>query len=130
MWLVALASFLRATPASAQEPKVEVTALIGWAVSEGVNGDPVTTPEGNSFDRVDPTDSFTWGLMAGFLVNDHAEVGFVFRQQLSSLEASGTTAVDIGDFTATYYHGYFSYNFRAPRAHLRPYVMGGVGASS
>ena len=127
--LVALTCVVPATPALAQEPRVEISALVGWALSEGVDGNPVATADGNIYDRVDPKDSFGWGLMGGFLVSEEGEVGFMFRQQLTTLEASGTNTTDIGDMTVNYYHGYFSYNF-LPGARVRPYVLGGLGASN
>ena len=54
---------------------------------------PVVTGDGEIFDRVDPKDSFKWGLMGGALLGDegNAEVGFMWGQQLSMLTAGGTT---------------------------------------
>jgi hypothetical protein len=129
-WLVALGTVVWAVPAAAQEQRVEVSVLLGWAFSEGVDGAPVITGDGNVYDRVDPKDSFKWGLSGGVLVAEDAEVGFVFGQQRSTLEASGTNTVDVGDMTVNTYHGYFAYNFLDPDATVRPYVMGGIGATN
>ena len=43
----------------AQSPKVEVTGLIGWTLSEGVSGDEVRALDGNVYNRVDPKDSLS-----------------------------------------------------------------------
>ena len=59
-----------------------------------------------------------------------AEVGFLFGQQRSTLQASGTNTVDIGDMTVNTYHGYLAYNFLDSDDTVRPYVMGGLGATS
>jgi hypothetical protein len=125
-WLVALAIGW-AAPALAQEVRGEVSALPGWALSEGVDGDPVLTGDGNVYDRVDPKDSFKWGLSGGVLFGQGAEVGFVFGQQRGTLETSGTNKVDVGDMTTNTYHGYFAYNFLDEDDAIRPYVMGGLG---
>jgi hypothetical protein len=129
-WLMAIVGLVDAAPASAQEPRVEVSVLGGWTLSEGVNSDPVVTGDGNVYDRIDPKDSFSWGLSGGYFVNNHAEVGFLFRQQLSTLEARGTNTVDVGDMTLNNYHVYFGYDFLSPEARVHPYVMGGVGATN
>ena len=64
LWLVAVATCVSAAPALAQEQRAEVSVLFGWALSDGVDGDPVATADGNIFNRVDPKDSFKWGLGA------------------------------------------------------------------
>ena len=129
-WLAALAIVGWTAPAVAQEPGAEVSVLFGWAFSEGVDGESVATADGNVFNRVDPKDSFKWGLSAGALLAGGVEVGFLFGQQRSTLEASGTNTVDIGDMTVNTYHGYFAYNFLDSDDTVRPYLMGGLGATS
>jgi Eukaryotic-type carbonic anhydrase len=42
---------------------------------------------------VDSKDSGSWGFGVGVNASDNAEVGFLFGQQLSTLEISGTTTV-------------------------------------
>lgn len=125
-----------ATPAWAQDPRVEVGATLGWTISDGVSGDAQTVPGVGSFDRVDPKDAISWGLRAGFFVNPHAEVGFLFNQQQSALEVGGTTAgvggpttVELGNEAVRNYHGYFAYNFGESNAKVRPYFLAGLGAT-
>ena len=85
---------------------------------------------GGVFDRIDPKDSFKWGLGVGVLATDNAEVGFLFGQQMTTLQAGGTSTKDIGDMNVNTYHGYFGYNFGDADAKVRPYVMGGMGATN
>ena len=128
-WQVALATVVMASPALAQEKRAEVSVLLGWTFSDGVDGQALVTPSG-VFDRIDPKDSFKWGLGVGFLTTENAEVGFLFGQQMSTLQAGGTTTVDVGDFTVNTYHGYFGYNWGDSDAPVRPYALIGLGATN
>jgi opacity protein-like surface antigen len=118
-----------AAPALAQDKRVEVGVLFGWTFADGVDGQAIATPSG-IFDRIDPQDSAKWGLSLGFLVTPNAEVGFLFGQQMTKLEAGGTTTVEIGDTNINTYHGYYAYNFGDSDASARPYVMFGLGATN
>jgi opacity protein-like surface antigen len=118
------------TPALAQDKKVEVSVNLGWTFADGVSGDAVRALDGNVYDRLDPKDSFKWGLQFGILATQNAEVGFLYGQQLSTLTAGGTATKEIGDLKINTYHGYFGYNFGATDAPLRPYVLFGLGATS
>ena len=93
---------------------------------------PVRTADGEIYDELEPKDSFKWGLMGGVLLGDYgnAEVGFMWSQQLSTLQVTGTTTREIGDLTVSSYHGYFGYNFFENDASARPYIFGGLGATS
>ena len=53
---------LVATPAQAQDPRVELQGWAGWTLSDGVSGDTVVVPDVGSFNRIDPKDSVSWGL--------------------------------------------------------------------
>src|SRR5262245_18207527 len=127
--VLAVAFTMCAAPAFAQEKRIEVSVLAGWAFSEGVDGDPVIGGDGNVYDRIDPKSSFKWGLSAGVLASDGAEVGFWFGRQLSTLQASGTNTVDVGDMTIDNYHSYFAYNFFDHTDAIRPYIFLGCGAT-
>ena len=128
-WQVALATVVMVSPALAQQKRVEVSFLAGWTFADGVDGQSVVTPSG-IFDRVDPKDSFKWGFDVGVLAGDNAEVGFLFGQQKTTLQVSGTTTVDVGDSTISTYHGYFGYNFGESDAKVRPYALIGLGATN
>jgi len=126
MWLVPAAA-LAAPLAQAQDPRGEVSASAGWTFSDGVSGDPVRAGDGNVYDRLDPKDAFSWGLRLGYLVNHEVEIGFLFNQQRSTLEAQGTATREIGSMAIGNYHGYFAYNFGDVDASARPYLLGGLG---
>src|SRR5688572_28047666 len=129
-WLVTLATLVSTAPAFAQEPRIELSLLLGWSLSDGVTGDAVLTDDGEIFDEIEPKDSFKWGLMGGVLLGDYenGEVGFMWSQQLRTLQATGTATRDIGYFTVSSYHGHFGYNFFENDASPRPYLFGGIGA--
>jgi opacity protein-like surface antigen len=126
---VVAALVLSAGPAMAQG-KVEVSGLFGWTLSDGVTGDAYKAPDGNTYNAVDLKDSFNWGLMFGVMASDNFEVGFMFNQQLSALGLEGTKNRELGDMSINSYHGYFAYNFGDADAKLRPYILGGIGATS
>jgi len=127
--LVVLATFAGAPQAFAQ-PRVEVDVMLGWMFSDGIDGESsITVPQG-TFDRIDPKDSFKWGANVGALVGDNAEVGFMFSQAASKLVVGGRDTFEIGDMTVGNYHAYFGYNFLDADAVVRPYLFGGLGATS
>jgi len=118
------------TPISAQQPKVEVSGLVGWTFSDGVSGDTIRAGDGNLYDRVDPKDSVSLGFGVGVNVTDNAEVGFLYGYQPTKLQLGGTADREVGDFKISTYHGYFAYNAGAPDAKVRPFVYGGFGATN
>jgi hypothetical protein len=126
--MMAVAVLLGST-AWAQDARVELSGTAGWTFSDGVSGGA----EGmaGNFLRVDPKDAFSWGARIGFMVNENLEVGGLFNLQSTQLElgAEGLGAVEVGDQKIYNYHGYFAYNFGAADAPVRPYVLGGLGAT-
>jgi hypothetical protein len=63
-------------------------------------------------------------------LNQNLELEFLYGQQQSKLEVSGTATTEIGDFKIKNYHGIFSYNFGDSRAKARPFVFLGAGATA
>jgi len=127
--LAAVVLALTAGPAAAQG-KVEVSGLFGWTVSDGVTGSPIKAPDGNTYSAVDVKDGMNWGLMFGIMASDNFEFGFMFNQQMSALRLEGTTNRELGDMAINGYHGYFAVNFGDPESKVRPYFLGGIGATS
>ena len=127
--VIGCAIVLAATTASAQDPKVEIGGTLGWTFADGVSGDVVTVPGVGSFNAIDPKDSFSWGVRMGVFVSPHVEVGFLFNEQATSVRVRGTTTITVGDEKIRNYHGYVAYDFGDPRDHVRPYVLGGLGAT-
>jgi hypothetical protein len=133
MWkhALALALFVSvAAPVAAQGHKAEVGVVFGYVFSDGVSGNNILVPGVGTFNRVDPKDSFGWGIDIGFFVTPNAEVGFQYTMQPTTIQVSGSTTVDIGDTSARTYHATFTYNFGDSSAPMRPYVFGGLGATS
>jgi hypothetical protein len=131
---IALATFvitaLAAPPAFAQA-RADVGVWGGFTLSDGVSGNAFLAGDGNVYDRVDPKDGGSWGFNVGFLVGDNAEVGFMYGHEFSTLQIGGPTRdVELGDLSIKGYHGYFLYNFGESDAAIRPFVFGGLGATS
>jgi hypothetical protein len=125
----ALIVLAAAAPAFAQ-PRVELSGIIGWTFSDGVTGQAVLAGDGNIYDEIDLADSVSWGFSLGVLATEGAEVGFMYGRQESRLDVLGTNTVEVGDMAVTTYHGYFAYNFGAADSPVRPYVLGGIGATT
>jgi len=120
---------LAAATVQAQDPRVEISGTAGWTFSDGVSGG-TTTVNGEDFSRIDPKDAFSWGARIGFFAGPNVEVGALFSSQATSLEISGLGATGtLGDETIYNYHGYVAYNFGDSDAGVRPYFLGGLGAT-
>jgi len=115
--------------AQAQDPRIEIGASAGWGFSDGVTFDGVIAGDGNIYDGVDLKDSFAYNLNLGYFVTPQVEIGFLFGQQKSTLSVTGTSTRDIGDLSIDNYHGYVAYNFGESGAPVRPYILGGLGAT-
>ena len=116
---------LAAATAQAQDPRVEISGTAGWTFSDGVN---VGTSE--DVIRLDPKDAFSWGVRLGFMVSPNIEVGALFNMQATDLDVDVLGDKEkLGDQTLYNYHGYFAYNFGDSDASVRPYLLGGVGAT-
>jgi opacity protein-like surface antigen len=122
--LAAILVAAAAAMASAQEPRVELSATAGWTFSDGVSGSAAD----NSAVRVDPKDAFSWGLRLGFMASPNVEVGGLFNMQKTDLVATGIIDRSVPQ-TLYNYHGYVAYNFGDESAKARPYLLGGVGAT-
>src|SRR4030095_4279078 len=116
--------------ARAHTPHAELGAYAGCTFSDGVSGTSVRAPDGNTYDRIDPKDSASWGFSFGILAGPNAEVGFMYGQQPSKLVLGGTAHRGPGDLAIKNYHGYFGYNFGHNDSKVRPFVFGGLGATS
>jgi outer membrane protein W len=127
---VSMLLVLAASPAAwAQSPKVEFAGLFGYTLSDGVSGDPFKAGDGNTYDKVDPKDSINSGVSLGFFLTGSAQVGFLWRRQGTSLEVSGTKTLDLADINIDGYHVFGAWYFGDPEGKIRPYLMGGAGAT-
>jgi opacity protein-like surface antigen len=115
--------------AVAQDHRVELSGTAGWIFSDGVTGGPVVVSGSGTYNSIDPKDAFSWGLRLGFLVSENVEAGALFNLQSTTLEVSGTNTASLGDQKIYNYHGYLAYNFGDGHAQVRPYFLGGLGAT-
>jgi len=122
-WMVAVV-VLASSAAWAQDARVELSATAGWTFSDGVNVGSID----NAPIQVGPKDAFSWGARLGFNLSPNVELGFLFASQSTDLEATGVVNRSIPQ-TVYNYHGYFAYNFGDTDAAVRPYVLGGLGAT-
>jgi opacity protein-like surface antigen len=126
---VALVFGITASAAWAQDPRVELSGTAGWTFSDGVSGGTYQI-NGEDFTRVDPKDAFSWGARIGFFVTPQVEIGGLFDSQATKLEISGpVNTVELGDETTYNYHGYVAYNAGDADSQVRPYFLGGLGAT-
>jgi opacity protein-like surface antigen len=121
---VAAMCVLAGSTAWAQDPRVEISGTAGWTFSDGVS----VGASDNSPISVDPKDAFSWGARLGFNLSPNVELGFLFNSQSTDLEASGLVNVSVPQKLYNY-HGYFAYNFGDTDAAVRPYILGGLGAT-
>ncbi len=120
--------FVGVTPAAAQH--FEVGATFNSGLSDGVSGDSFLAPDGNIYDRIDPKNGFAFNLSIGYNFSPNWEADFIYAHQGSSLEIGGTATRTIGDMSVQTYHGAVVYNFLDEHARVRPYVLGGLGATN
>jgi len=117
------------TPSAwAQDYKVEFSGFFGYTFSEGFTIDPITSG-GNVYNKINPTNGASYGFTFDVLVTENMAVGFQYGQQRSTLEASGTTKVDFTDMNVNNYHAIFTYNFGDEDNAMRPFIVGGLGAT-
>lgn len=125
---VAACALLGST-AGAQDSRVEIAPFIGYTLSEGFTVNPVTI-DGGVFDTISPTSGLSYGFTFDVNISENMAVGFLFSEQQSNLEASGTRKEELTDMSVRNYHGTFTYNFGDSDSSMRPFIMGGVGATN
>lgn len=124
--LVGLASW----PATAQD-RVEVGAFFGYTFSDGVTFPTTEVPgTGQSVDRIEPKNAYSWGANFDVFLNEDAQVGALIAQQRSSLVIGGLGFTrNIGNTNVNNYHAVFTYNFGDSVGLARAYIFGGIGAT-
>lgn len=128
-----LCSLLAASPVAAQyddydHHRFEVSVSAGYTFSEGFETETFQF-NGQNFNDVDPKSAFSYGLGFAYLVNYFGEVGFMFNQQGTELQISGSVAEeDIMDLDVNNYHGYGAYNFGV-HGPVQPFFLFGLGAT-
>jgi hypothetical protein len=116
-----------AVPARAQS-RFEVGVTGGWIFSEGVNGDPIVTPN-ETFTGINVKSGPSIGVSFAVLSQNGGEIGFQWGRQLSKLGVKGVPSFDLGDLNIDQYHATFAYN-AMQGAKVRPYLSVGFGATN
>jgi hypothetical protein len=124
-----IALLASAAPAFSQDKRVEINPFFGYSFSDGVTVQPIEIG-GEVLNAVDVKDGFSFGVSFGYYVNENIEVGFLVSRQNSALAVEGTNARDLVDMPVYNYHGIFTYNFGDGDAMIRPFLMGGLGATN
>jgi len=127
--ILTLSFFAIAASSFAQEKRVEINPFFGYTFSDGVTVDPFTV-DGKVYDSVNPTSGMTFGVQFGVFVTENMEVGFLYSRQGSKLEAKNGTSREFTDMSVDNYHAIFTYNFGEEETVARPFIFGGVGATS
>lgn len=128
--LLVTAVCLAPASAFAQDSKVEVSAWGGYTFSEGV---PIQEIEidGERFNEVNPTSGASYGFAFGVFVTENISVEFAVDQQRSNLEGKGFgNRREFVSMNLNNYHGNFVYNWGDDRDEMRPFIFGGIGATS
>ena len=118
-----------AATASAQDYKVEITGFLGYALSEGIDGDNVVIDD-TVFNSINPTSAISYGFTVGVFVTENVKVGFLFDVQDSKLEIKGP----YGERGNCGHEGselprIIAYNWGDDRSVARPFLLGGLGAT-
>ena len=129
--LLTLCLILGATSMLAQDNKFEINGLIGYTLSEGVDVNPQPGDE-YQISRLSPKSAFSYGLGLDYLFTENFAIGFNFNQEQSKLRAriESLEGLDVTNMNVNNFHGLFTYNFGEEDEALRPYVFGGLGATS
>ena len=118
-----------AAPGFSQDQRVEINPFFGYTASDGVTVAPIAI-EGEVYDAVNAKSGAAFGVSFGVFVTENVEVGFLWGRQESKFEAEGTTTTEFADMPINNYHGLFIYNFGDEGAGARPFVFGGLGATT
>ena len=133
--LVAIATgslVLTASSSMAQnEYKIEITPFFGYSFSDGINVNAVDIGGDREVNKVTPRSGADYGFNFDLLVTENIGLGFEFAEQSSSLEGNivGGGKQTFTDMKVRNYHGTFTYNLGDPDEKLRPYFLGGLGAT-
>jgi len=122
------AAALRPLPALAQ--RVEASVEGGYTTSEGIKASEQRLILGAVYQDLDVTSGGSWGFTAGAFVTPNVELEFLWQRQMSTLEASNPApALKLADANVDNYHGNVVYNFGTAESRVRPFILGGLGAT-
>jgi opacity protein-like surface antigen len=122
--LIGILFFLASTQLNAGE--IEVSPFIGYRFGGGFS---VTDLE---LARIDFKSGVSFGASAGYIIKDKYQFEFMWSRQKTELDGkllNGNTDLKIADANFDQYHFDFLYNLGEETKQLRPFILGGVGAS-
>jgi len=129
--LVLLVLAMLSISAFAQDKRVEISGSAGYTTSSGFDVNPVTISPGVTVDSLAPKSAFSWGFQGDYLVTENVGVGFLFSRQSSKLMAGvrGSSEREITNMPIYNYHGVITYNWGEESSKVRPFFIGGLGAT-
>jgi hypothetical protein len=117
------------TAAFAQDKRVEINPFFGYTFSDGIQVEPFIFL-GNAYDSVNAKSGMAFGFQAGVFVSENMEVGFEWARQDSKFEVQNGRSEEITDMNVDNYHAIFTYNWGDEDAMARPFLFGGLGATT
>ena len=128
--LLTFVFLIGAIPAYGQEKKVEIIPFLGYTFSEGINIQPQDPGDGNIVNGLDPKSGFNYGFQFDFILAESLSAGFLFSEQGSALLGkTGRGDQEYSDMKLRSYHGVLTYNMGDEDSSVRPYFLGGLGAT-
>jgi hypothetical protein len=128
-WIAATTAgvLLLASPAYAQ--RFDASFSGGYTASEGVNVNE-STLSGLVFESLEVKSGGSFNLTFGMYVTPNVLIEFLYGRQMSKLEVKGVGfAENLSDLNVDNYHVNFVYHWGASDARLRPFALGGLGAT-
>lgn len=113
--------------ASASAQNVEVTAYVGGQINGGYNFST------SLFHRLEVGNSVNYGIMAGYLLGEHGSVEFQWNRSSSDTRAQPIgpgPSIFLFSLTQDQYMGNYLFHFTDREAHMRPFLLFGLGAST
>ena len=110
--------------------KVEVQPFIGYRFSNSVDVDDLTH-DSLIFNQIKIADGMAYGVSVGYFLTPNVEAEVAWSSQSSDLRAITIADVEYGagDMTVHNFHGNILYHFGDADATIRPYILGGLGAT-
>jgi outer membrane protein W len=133
-FVVAALAILAASPAQAQDGKIELSVFGGGGTSAGYDlGRTVVDPTTlTAYDGVSFGSGAVVGAGIGYYLTPQMEVELAFNRmdgKFSGRRVDGADDDEFQDVTINHLHGYFIYNIGEEEKKVRPFVGVGLGAT-
>ena len=125
--VVIAAILLLSAPAYAQ--RFDASFSGGYTTSEGVNVNE-STLSGLVFESVEVNSGGSFNFTFGVYATPNVLIEFLYGRQMSKLEVKGVGFSEVlSDLSVDNYHVNFVYHWGAGDARVRPFALGGLGAT-